>query len=86
MHAIVWVWMISYFFANLFTCYPITPFVEPFYGHKCVDAVPMWLSAIVSDIVLDFIIFAMPIPMVFRLQLPTKQKFGVCAILLLGAW
>lgn len=27
-------WAISFFFANLFTCYPISPFIEAFYKHQ----------------------------------------------------
>jgi hypothetical protein len=32
--AIVFIWTVS-FLANLFTCYPITPFFEQFYGREC---------------------------------------------------
>ncbi|KAA8564864.1 hypothetical protein EYC84_010635 [Monilinia fructicola] len=41
MMALVITWSVSFFFANLFTCYPITPFVEPFYNHKCMRALDM---------------------------------------------
>ena len=85
MIAIVGIWTTSFFFANLFTCYPITPFVEPFYGHKCIDAITMWLSMSVSDLIIDIMILTLPIPMVLNLQLRPKQKVGVLAMFLLGA-
>ena len=84
MLGIVTSWTIAYFFANLFTCYPITPLVEPFYGKKCVNSIAMWQSAIVSDIILDFMILVMPAPMVLRLQLPLMQRLGVLGIFMLG--
>ncbi|KAI0110607.1 hypothetical protein F4776DRAFT_674776 [Hypoxylon sp. NC0597] len=78
-------WTISFFFANLFTCFPITPFIEPFYHNNCVDGLALWYAMAISDIIIDVIILVMPIPMVLKLQLPLKQKLGVLVMFLLGA-
>ncbi|KAI1452858.1 hypothetical protein F4805DRAFT_470518 [Annulohypoxylon moriforme] len=78
-------WTVAFFFANLFTCYPITPFIEAFYHNKCVDGLALWYGMAISDILIDVIILVMPIPMVFQLQLPLKQKLGVLVMFLLGA-
>ncbi|KAI2625267.1 hypothetical protein GGS26DRAFT_563480 [Hypomontagnella submonticulosa] len=78
-------WTVSFFFANLFTCYPITPFIEAFYGNNCVDGLALWYAMAISDIIIDVIILVMPIPMVLRLQLPWKQRLGVLVMFLLGA-
>ncbi|KAF2714944.1 hypothetical protein K504DRAFT_421238 [Pleomassaria siparia CBS 279.74] len=43
-------WTISFFFSHLFTCYPITVFIEPFYGNKCVDTLPMFLALLVCGL------------------------------------
>ena len=82
---IVAAWTVSFFFASLFQCYPITPLIEPFYKHNCVNTVPLWYAGGISDIILDAIILAMPVPMVLRLQLPQKQKIGVICMFLTGA-
>lgn len=82
---VVTAWTISFFFASLFQCYPITPLIEPFYGKKCVNAIPLWYVGSSTDILLDCLILALPIPMVLKLQLPQKQKIGVICMLLLGA-
>jgi hypothetical protein len=84
MLAIVAVWTVGFFFANLFTCFPITPLVEPFYGNKCVDTYSLWLSPLISDIIVDVGILIMPIPMVLRLQLPWRDRLGVLGMFLLG--
>ncbi|KAM3074407.1 hypothetical protein ACMFMG_002786 [Clarireedia jacksonii] len=85
MLAIVFTWTVSFFFANLFTCYPITPFVEQFYGHTCMNTVPMWYAMSISDMIVDILILLLPIPMVLQLKLRPKQKIGVLGMFLLGA-
>lgn len=85
MLSVVVAWTLSYFFANLFTCYPITSLIEPFYGNKCINAVPMWLSVVATDLIVDVGILIMPIPMVLRLQLPWKDRLGVLGMFSLGA-
>jgi hypothetical protein len=78
-------WTLGYAFSNLFTCWPVTALIEPFYGNKCVNVIPMWLSVVYTDIIVDFAILVLPIPMVLRLRLPWPQKFGVLAMFALGA-
>lgn len=40
-------WTISFTFSHLFTCYPITVFIEPYYGNSCVETVPMFFALLV---------------------------------------
>ncbi|KAH8203669.1 hypothetical protein TruAng_002199 [Truncatella angustata] len=84
MLTIVVIWAVSFFFANLFTCLPITPLIEPFYGNKCVDTYSLWLSVLVTDLIVDVGILIMPIPLVLRLHLPWKDRLGVLGMFLLG--
>lgn len=84
MMAIVTAWMISFFFANLFTCYPITPFVEPFYMNDCLDTLPMWYSGCAFNALIDVIILIMPMPLVYKLQMPWRQRLAVGGIFFLG--
>jgi hypothetical protein len=85
MVSVVVAWTIAFFFANLFTCVPVTALVEQFYGNKCINTLPMWYTESASDILLDLIILSMPIRPVIKLQLPTSQKVAVMGIFLLGA-
>jgi hypothetical protein len=41
-------WTVSFSISHLFTCYPITVFIEPYYNNNCVETVPMFLSLLVS--------------------------------------
>lgn len=78
-------WSVSFFFANLFICFPVTALIEPFYGKKCVDRAGVFLSTLVTDLIFDILILLMPIPVVLRLHLRTKDKLGVLGMFLLGA-
>ena len=42
-------WTISFSISHLFTCYPITVFIEPYYNNNCVETVPMFLALLVSN-------------------------------------
>lgn len=77
-------WTLSFFFSNLFTCYPITALVEEFYGNNCIDALPMWLASCITDFIVDFIILALPIPMVLKLQVHWHQKLAIQMMFLFG--
>ncbi|KAL1883347.1 hypothetical protein Daus18300_000405 [Diaporthe australafricana] len=78
-------WTISFFFSHLFTCYPITVFIEPYYNNSCVEIVTMFLALLFTDVVADFAILLLPVPMVLKVQLPLKKKLAVLAMLGLGA-
>ncbi|KAI7776036.1 hypothetical protein LA080_005906 [Diaporthe eres] len=78
-------WTVSFFFSHLFTCYPITVFIEPYYGNSCVQTVPMFLSLLFTDVVADWAILLLPVPMVLKVQLPFKKKIAVIGMLGLGA-
>ena len=105
-------WTISFTFSHLFTCYPITVFIEPYYGSSCVETVPMFLALLVrpykhsgydqcfvelkryrshtnslqyTDVLADFVILILPIPMVLSIKLDMKKKLAVIGMLMLGA-
>lgn len=92
--AIVWstitlaiVWGVSYFFALLFLCTPVSTYVR--YGSSapgvsCVNQLQVYYSLTISDFLIDFIILAIPIPFVWRLQMPLRHKLAVTAIFLMG--
>ena len=80
-------WGFAYTFVYIFQCVPVeqvwTMSVgQP--GRKCWSENADYSFAI-SSIILDAIILVMPMPFVWRLQMPVRQKVVVSAIFLLGA-
>ncbi|KAF1926973.1 uncharacterized protein M421DRAFT_188088 [Didymella exigua CBS 183.55] len=77
-------WTVSFTISHLFTCYPITVFIEPYYGNSCVRTVPMFLALLYTDVLADFVILVLPIPMVLSIKLDMKKKLAVIGMLMLG--
>ncbi|CAD6582042.1 MAG: hypothetical protein ASARMPRED_000769 [Alectoria sarmentosa] len=83
---IIVIWTVTFFFANLLQCYPISENWTGLGGSAdtCIDENMMYLGQAFSDAITDLIILAMPIPCIWALQLPAKQKVGVIGMFLLG--
>ncbi|KAH7014138.1 uncharacterized protein B0I36DRAFT_255318 [Microdochium trichocladiopsis] len=81
----VGVWTISFFFSHLFTCYPITTFIDFFEDKTCVNQTAMFLTVLYTNVIADFVILILPVPMIMGLQLQFKTKMAVIGMLSLGA-
>lgn len=62
----------------IFTCTPVT-------GH-CLDSGKEFLAATISNIMIDVIILAMPMPMLWQLEMSSKQKIGLVGVFAAGYW
>jgi hypothetical protein len=81
-------WGIAFTLVIIFQCNPISTLWEKFefeFAPYCIDVLDFYMSVAVSDLILDVIIFILPIPQIWQLQLRTKQKFAVAGIFLLGS-
>lgn len=78
-------WTIAFFFTSLFQCIPVTAIVEAYYSReKCVNINQFYNAGCITDIIVDFLILILPIPMVLRLQLSFRQRLAILGIFLLG--
>ncbi|RWA03413.1 hypothetical protein EKO27_g11690 [Xylaria grammica] len=86
--AVVGAWGIAFTLVLIFQCNPISTLWDKFefeYGPYCIQTLSFYLALAISDLIIDVAIFALPIPFIWRLQLPWNQKLGVAGILLLGS-
>jgi len=81
-------WGISFFFANIFECgtdfaanWDATAAITA----KCIKLTEMNEAWFISDFVIDFIIFVMPMYKIWKLHMDILRKLAVIAILALGA-
>ncbi|KAH7329665.1 hypothetical protein B0I35DRAFT_420633 [Stachybotrys elegans] len=87
MIVLVFMWSVGFFFASLFECgtnfWAIwtspTAFLE-----NCVNDLQLALSLAITDLIVDVIIFAIPIPLVWRLNLTLPKKVAIIGVFLLG--
>lgn len=71
-------------FASIFICDPVRKVWRPMTPGKCLSTRTYWVSVTAVNIVLDFAVLALPMPVISRLKLPKKQKIGLVGVFLLG--
>lgn len=86
--AVILSWCIATVLPAIFRCKPVpygwlTPTVEMI-GH-CTNIDAYLLATSVLNVIIEFWILLLPLSVVWRLRLPTKQKVAVSCIFLLGA-
>ena len=75
----------AYIIATIFQCNPV-----PYYwnrtilGGHCIKSAPFWISYAVINIVTDFYILCLPMPILYSLSLSKKNKYGVMGCFALG--
>ncbi|KAI1124348.1 hypothetical protein F5Y10DRAFT_249614 [Nemania abortiva] len=87
MIGIITAWSLAFFFATVFQCgtrwrmnwAPIAIFLT-----QCVNTLDLLTVFTATDIVTDFIIILMPVPMIWKLHMPTKRKIGITSIFMVG--
>ncbi|KAL4794453.1 hypothetical protein BDV19DRAFT_390290 [Aspergillus venezuelensis] len=87
MIGVVTAWSITFFFATLFQCgtnwswnwAPIGFFLT-----ECIDTLNMLTVFTATDLLTDFIIMFMPVPIIWRLKMPTAKKIGVTSLFMVG--
>jgi len=53
-------------------------------GAKCINEAPASLSGGIVKTLLDFSVTTLPIPLILKMNMPTKQKLGVAGVIGLG--
>ncbi|KAJ5523489.1 hypothetical protein N7513_013033 [Penicillium frequentans] len=78
------VFMFTFF--SIFQCSPVKAYweVEPTYPHKCMNDGDIVFSASVINIFTDFLVTTIPMPLIWSLKLPTRQRLAVISIFGLG--
>lgn len=76
-------WNISQSILVSFACIPMSLLV-PSLAENCLEPLAIWYIAAGFNIVTDFIVCLMPIPLINSLQLPLKQKLLLCGVFALG--
>jgi hypothetical protein len=66
-------WAIAQITLLALTCSPLTQ-VAPWMAPYCLPQRPIWLFSASMNIVTDFIILCVPIPIIIRLHMSMKQK------------
>lgn len=72
-------------FGSIFLCFPVRFFWDrTIPGGKCLNQFAIWFSNATMNIVQDFIILLLPMPVLRKLDIPRKQKRVLMVIFALG--
>ncbi|KAK8063074.1 Satratoxin biosynthesis SC1 cluster protein 4 [Apiospora hydei] len=77
-------WTIAMVFSMTFICVPVYAYWDKSVPHVCLSDPMMQLTNSVGNIVTDLILLLLPMPVLWRLNLPIRQKWGVIGIFSLG--
>ncbi|KAJ5795064.1 hypothetical protein N7457_001663 [Penicillium paradoxum] len=77
---------ILFILISVFQCTPISAYwqLSPPKPYRCMNEGAITFSASVINIFTDFIVTALPMPLIWRLKLPTRQRLAVISIFALG--
>ena len=81
------VWLIVFQGLFIFACTPIHWFWDhnPVTGHCSVSVQKVFYVQAIPNIATDLILLALPMPLIWKLQLPKAQKVALSGIFLLGS-
>ncbi|KIH92320.1 hypothetical protein SPBR_02351 [Sporothrix brasiliensis 5110] len=82
---LIGLWSTALFLAGVFACQPIRAFWDKSVpNHHCISDLPQWYINAAGNIATDILIFALPIPVLWRLNLPQSQRLSLIAVFGLG--
>lgn len=78
----------AYWFTTIvlmfFLCTPFRYLWDKTIQGTCINLPAAWLSVSIINMILDLIIIAMPMPMLWNLRMPVSKKIAVSGIFSLG--
>lgn len=81
---IVGAWSLSQLLIGIFICSPIQGFWDSTVQAKCIPNYPQFYINAAGNIVTDIVVFALPLPIIGKLQLAKPQKIMLLGIFSLG--
>lgn len=84
--SLVVLWWIASFVDTIFQCVPVqASWDKSIQNAKCQNIRKAALGTGVSNLILDVLFLALPVPMIWKLQVERKIKVSLTGIFLLGA-
>lgn len=77
-------WAVTLCFLLPMVCMPVAAFWDPSVEGFCLDNGTIWYVMAGVNVVTDFTVFSLPIPVISSLQLPKKQKAMLLIVFTLG--
>ena len=82
--ALIVAWFLACTTISVIGCLPIHAFWDPQVKRTCVRLKDYYLGNAVANITTDLLLLALPLPMIWSLQLATGRKLMLSGVFLLG--
>jgi hypothetical protein len=77
-------WSLSQVLVGIFTCNPVSGFWDPTVAAKCIPNIPQWYINAAGNIFTDVIVFVLPLPAIWSLNLARQNRIVLVGIFSLG--
>lgn len=77
-------WWLASLLGFFFSCQPFSYNWNSNQEGHCHDKLKFWTAVAAAHMVIEIIILLLPLPMVWKLQLPLRRKFGLSVLFALG--
>lgn len=77
-------WWISVFFTQISFCTPVSSFWVVAEREHCIDSTMFYNAVTISNVIIDFTLLILPMPMVWSLHMDVRRKVQVSGVFLLG--
>ncbi|KAF2140161.1 uncharacterized protein K452DRAFT_351978 [Aplosporella prunicola CBS 121167] len=73
-------------FGSIFICRPFFKYWKPGVEGRCMNINSYWLSTACIGVIMDFVVWFYPMPLISSLRLPMRQKASVMGVFALGGF
>ncbi|KAK0507563.1 hypothetical protein JMJ35_010086 [Cladonia borealis] len=84
--SVVLAWQIAIIAGYIGECRPIRKVWDTTVSGTCIDVTKLWIGNSIPNIVTDIVIIVIPLPLIWKLQLPRSQRLPLCGVFLTGAF
>ena len=81
----IWCWAASEFLVAIFQCQPIAYQWNKQLNGTCIDQLAFFRWISVPNLIHDIAMLVLPLPMIWNLQVGTRQKFALSLVFLIGS-
>ena len=74
------------FFGDIFQCVPVRKLWNPTVPGRCINYEALIIASGVLNVVTDFAILGLPMPLLWRLEAPTRRKRLLSIVFSFGGW
>ena len=83
--AIVLAWQVAGLLAFFFQCKTLHNAWDFTTSGECIDISKLWIGNAITNIIMDLILVALPMPLIWNLQITKNQKVALSGVFLVGA-